>query len=87
MNEEDIESAIESIRSASITKSSPVDLNATTETLEHLANARAKMQDAVVSQKEMSVSLDMLESKYRLRHLVPWNEIILTSKRCMLVGE
>ncbi len=56
MNAADIESAIESISNASVTKSSAADLNVTTGTLERLAVLRAGIQSVFVSQEEMTVS-------------------------------
>ena len=54
-NTDALEFAIESITIATVNNSSPVDLNETTETLVRLADARAGVGNAVVSEREFSV--------------------------------
>ena len=63
-NTETLEVAIESIRTATVANSSSVDLNATTDTLSLLAQRRAGIQNAFVSEGEVLVSLSFHISSF-----------------------
>ena len=54
-NTDVLEIALESITIATVKNTSPADLNETTETLVRLAEARAGVANAVVSEREFSV--------------------------------
>ncbi len=52
---EAIENAVEAVRNATTTVSTSGDLNAATRTLSGLANSRARIENAVVSSREILV--------------------------------
>ncbi len=72
-----VEIAIESITTATVNNSSPADLKEATETLVRLADARARVENVIVSENEISVrpsvfvSLSLAYLKFLLAFLFP----------------
>ncbi len=76
-NTDAVEIAIESIRTVSVNNSSPADLKEATEKLVLLADARAGVQKANVSEREISVSLSFSLSfcLFWLKFLIAWVQL------------